>query len=84
VSPTSFTATSSLGSNFLLVWTFVEHYEAKDQFLRVAVKRMIETLLFEDELKDMSQLNTILLAHNQELEARQAEESQAKTSKYST
>jgi hypothetical protein len=30
----------------------VKHSEAKDQFLRVAVKRMMETQLFEDELKE--------------------------------
>jgi hypothetical protein len=59
----------------------IEHHEAKDQFLRVAVKRLSETQLFEDELKEVSQLNTVLLAHNQELEARLAEESKEKTGK---
>jgi hypothetical protein len=59
----------------------VEHHEAKDQFLRVAVKRLIETQLFEDELKEVSQLNIVLLPCNQELEARMAKESQAKTGK---
>jgi hypothetical protein len=44
--------------------TLVEHSEAKDQFPRVAVKRMTETQLFEDELKEVSQLNTVLLARN--------------------
>jgi hypothetical protein len=53
----------------------VEHHEAKDQFVS------IENQLFKDELKEVSQLNTVLLAHNQELEARLAEESQAKTGK---
>jgi hypothetical protein len=57
----------------------VEHHEAKDQFLRVAVKRLIETQLFEDELKEVSQLNIVLLACNQELEARVAKESEAMT-----
>jgi hypothetical protein len=47
----------------------VEQHEAKDQFLRVAVKRLTETQLFEDELKEVSQLNTALLARNQELKA---------------
>jgi hypothetical protein len=46
----------------------VENSQTKDQFLRVAVRRMIETQLFEDELKQVSQLNAVLLAHNQELE----------------
>jgi hypothetical protein len=62
----------------------VEHSEAEDQFLRVAVKMMTETQLFEDELKEVSQLNTVLLAHNQELKVQLAKESQSKTSKYST
>jgi hypothetical protein len=54
----------------------IEHHEAKDQFLKVAVKILSETQLFEDELKEVSQLNIVLLAHNHELEAQQAEESQ--------
>jgi hypothetical protein len=40
----------------------VKHSEANDQFLRVAMKRMMETQLFEDELKEVSQLNSILPA----------------------
>jgi hypothetical protein len=47
---------------FLLIPTLVKHSEAKDQFLRVAVKRMMKTQLFEDELKEVSQLNSVLLA----------------------
>jgi hypothetical protein len=61
--------------------TLVEHSQAKDQFLRVVVKRFIETQLFKDELKEVSQLNIVLLIHNQELEAQLAEESYAKTRK---
>jgi hypothetical protein len=64
------------------VQALVEHFEAKDQFLRLSLKRLIETQLFEDELKKVSQLNVVLVAHNKELEARLAEESQAKTGKY--
>jgi hypothetical protein len=45
---------------------------------------MTKTQLFEDELKEVSQLNTVLLAHNQELKVQLAEESQSKTGKYST
>jgi hypothetical protein len=40
---------------------------------------MTETQLFEDELKEVSQLNRALLAHN--LEAQLAVEGQAKTGK---
>jgi hypothetical protein len=64
--------------------TLVKHSQAKDQFLRVAVKRMSETRLFEDELKEVSRPNVVLLVSNQELEARLAEESKAKTGKHST
>jgi hypothetical protein len=39
---------------------------------------MQETQTFEDELKEMSELNSVLFAQNQELEAKLAEESQAK------
>jgi hypothetical protein len=62
----------------------VKHSKAKDQFLRVAVKRISKTQLFEDELKEVSQLNSILLAQKQELETRLAEESQAKDGKHLT
>jgi hypothetical protein len=48
------------------------------------VKRLPKTQLFEDELKKVSQLNTVLLARNQELEARLTEESHSKTGKHST
>jgi hypothetical protein len=48
----------------------VEHSQTKDQF-------------FKDELKEVSQLNIVLLAHNQKLKAQLAEESQAKTCKRS-
>jgi hypothetical protein len=62
----------------------VKHSTSKDQFLRVVVKRMMETQLFEDELKEVSQLNSILLAQKLELETRLAKESQAKDGKYFT
>jgi hypothetical protein len=42
--------------------------------MRVQIKRLIETQPFEDELKEVSQLNTVLLPCNQELEVRLAEE----------
>jgi hypothetical protein len=56
----------------------VNHSKAKDQFLKVAVKRMMETQLFQDELEEVSQLNSVLFTWNQELESQLAEESQAK------
>jgi hypothetical protein len=68
----------------LLMQALVKYSEAKDPFLRVAVKRMTETQLFEDELKEVSQLNLVLLAQKLELEAKLAEERQAKDGKHST
>jgi hypothetical protein len=53
----------------------MEHSRSKDMFQRVALKRLTETQLFEDELKEMSELNKILLARNQELEAQLAKKS---------
>jgi hypothetical protein len=52
----------------------VEQSRSKDQFLRVAIKRLTETQTFEDELKEVSELNEVLLDHNQELKARLTEE----------
>jgi hypothetical protein len=40
----------------------VKHSQDKDQFLRVAINWMAETQTFEDELKEVSELNSILLA----------------------
>jgi hypothetical protein len=56
----------------------VKHCRDKDQFLKVAIKRMTETQILEDELKDVGQLNSFLLKEKQELEAELAEESRAK------
>jgi hypothetical protein len=56
----------------------VKHSQEKDQFLKVAIKRMTETQILEDELKEVGELNSVLLNEKQELEAKVAEESQAK------
>jgi hypothetical protein len=45
----------------------VKHSQDKDQFLKVAIKRMMETQILEDELKEVSKLNSILLAENKSL-----------------
>jgi hypothetical protein len=52
--------------------------EAKDQFLKVAIKQMTETRILEDELKEVCEFNSILLVEKQELETKLAKESQAK------
>jgi hypothetical protein len=53
----------------------------KDKFLRVSLKRLIKAQILEDELKEVSDLNKVLLAPNQELETQLDEESREKTSK---
>jgi hypothetical protein len=52
----------------------VKHYKDKDQFLNVAIKRMMETQILEDKLKDVGELNSVLLTEKQELEAKLVEE----------
>jgi hypothetical protein len=69
------TTPSWLGSNFLLMHALVNHSQDKDQFLKVAVKRMTETQVLPDELKEVSKLNSVLLAQRLELETKLAKES---------
>jgi hypothetical protein len=45
---------------------------------------MTETQLLEDELKEVSELNSIIFAQKQELEAKLADENQTKNGKHST
>jgi hypothetical protein len=40
----------------------VQHSQDKDQLMKVAIKRMIETQILEDELEEVSKLNSVLLA----------------------
>jgi hypothetical protein len=56
----------------------VKHSRDKDLFLKVAIKWMIEMPILEDELKEESKLNSILLVEKLELEAKLAKESKAK------
>jgi hypothetical protein len=59
----------------------IKHSQDKDQFLKVMIKWMQETQTFQDELKEVSELNSVLFAQNQELEAQLAEESLVKDGK---
>jgi hypothetical protein len=59
----------------------IKHSQDKDQFLKVAIMWMPETQSFEDKLNEVGELNSILYAQNQELEAKLAEESQEKDGK---
>jgi hypothetical protein len=58
--------------------TLVKDFWDKDQFLKVAIKRMIETQILEDELKEVGKLNSVLLKEKQEHEAKLGDESRAK------
>jgi ABC-type Zn2+ transport system substrate-binding protein/surface adhesin len=60
----------------------VKHSRDMDQFLKVAIKRMTETQILVNELKEVGKLNSVLLKEKQEFEAKLAEESQAKDGKH--
>jgi hypothetical protein len=62
----------------------VKHSKDKDEFLEVAIKWMIETQILEDELKEVGKFNLVPLTEKQELEAKLAEESQAKDGNHFT
>jgi hypothetical protein len=40
----------------------VKHSQDKDQLLKVAIKQMTETQVLEDELNEVSKINSVLLA----------------------
>jgi hypothetical protein len=64
------------------VQAIIKHSQDMDQFLKASIKTIQETQLFEDELKESTELNSFLYARNQELEAKLAEESQLKDGKF--
>jgi hypothetical protein len=70
-----FTALSQHEFDPSLMQALVKHPRDKDQFLKVMIKRMQETPNYEDELKEVSELNLVLFAQNQELEDKLAKES---------
>jgi hypothetical protein len=45
----------------------VKHSHDKDPFLKVVVKQMAETQVLEDKPKEVTKLNSVLLAQKQEL-----------------
>jgi hypothetical protein len=67
-----------LRSDSSLVLAVVKHSQDKDQFLKVSIKRMQETQIYEDELKEVNEYNSVLSTRLQELETKCAEESQLK------
>jgi hypothetical protein len=52
----------------LFIQKINEHSRSKDQFIRVALKRLTKSQILDDELSEVSALNKVLLAQNQELE----------------
>jgi hypothetical protein len=61
----------------------IKHSQNKNQFLKVAIKCMRKTQTFEDELKATIELNSILLARNEELETNFTNEIQSKEGNFS-
>jgi hypothetical protein len=59
----------------------VKHSQDKDQFLRVSLKRMQETQMNENELKEANEYISTLTARLEELEAKCTEETQLKEGK---
>jgi hypothetical protein len=60
----------------------IKHSQDKDQFLKVTIKKMQETQMFEDELKEADEHKSVLFARLQDLEDKLAEESQLKNTKF--
>jgi hypothetical protein len=65
-----------------LIHAMVKHSQDNVQFLKVSIKRMQETQMFEDEFKEANEHNSVLFSHLQELETKLAEESQRKDGKF--
>jgi hypothetical protein len=61
---TLLTTPSQDGSDFFLMQALVKYSQDKDQFLKVGIKQVMETQVLEDELNEVSKLNSILLAQN--------------------
>jgi hypothetical protein len=65
-----------------LIQTVVKHSKDKDQFLKVSIRRMQETKMYEDELKEANEYNSVLFAQLQELKGKCTEESWLKEGKF--
>jgi hypothetical protein len=68
---------------FFVMQALVKHSQDKDQFLKVVIKRMTGAHVLDDELKEVSKLNSVLLVQIQEHEANVVKESQAKDGNHS-
>jgi hypothetical protein len=65
-----------------LIQAVIKHSQDKDQVLKVSIKRMQETQMYEDKLEEANEYNSILSARLEEHEKKCAEESQLKEGKY--
>jgi hypothetical protein len=77
-----FLATFPVILTSLLFQNIIKHSLSKDHYIWVALKRLTKAHILEDELTEVSALNKVLLARNQELETQLADESQEKSGKY--
>jgi hypothetical protein len=60
----------TLRLNSSLIHAVVKHSRDKDQFLRVSLKRMQETQIYENDLKEANEYISALFALLEELEAK--------------
>jgi hypothetical protein len=67
--------------NSSLIQVVVKDSQDKDQFLRVSLKRMQGTQMYENELKEVDEYISALFAWLQELEAKHVEENRLKEGK---
>jgi hypothetical protein len=52
----------TLRLNSSLIQAVVKHCQGKDQFLKVSIERMQETQMYENELKEANDYNSVLFA----------------------
>jgi hypothetical protein len=71
----------TLRTESFLMQVVVKHSRDKDQFLRVSLKRMQETQMFETELKEANEYISALFAHLKELEDKCTMETRIKEGK---
>jgi hypothetical protein len=71
----------TLRPNSSLKHAVVKHSRDKDQLLRVSLKRMQETQMYENELKEANEYISALTARLEELEAKCTDETQLKEGK---
>jgi hypothetical protein len=71
----------TLRLNSSLIHAVVKHSRDKDQFLRVSLKRMQETQIYENDLKEANEYISALFARLEELKAKCTKENRLKEGK---